>query len=102
MFISVLLFFSCFKVNGEWGDWSTWSTCDVTCGIGNQTKFRECKRSPANKGIWCAWTSETRYCYETPCKQGKGEHFGHLHLHFQIITESCRIHLPHPSPLFTG
>lgn len=26
----------------KWGTWNQWSSCDVTCGIGNQTTTRGC------------------------------------------------------------
>ncbi|KAI8495109.1 hypothetical protein Bbelb_270950 [Branchiostoma belcheri] len=41
-------------VDGGWTDWSPWSACNVTCGVGTETRDRTCTNpAPANGGADC-------------------------------------------------
>ncbi|XP_066297373.1 uncharacterized protein [Branchiostoma lanceolatum] len=37
-------------VNGNWSEWTSWSTCNVTCGLGNQSRSRSCDNPPPQHG----------------------------------------------------
>ncbi|XP_078136081.1 thrombospondin-2-like [Sander vitreus] len=55
--------------NGNWGLWSPWSGCTTTCGEGNITRVRLCKKPPAQKGgRGCTGSAkETQSCNNTLC-----------------------------------
>ncbi|XP_035231349.1 hemicentin-1-like isoform X1 [Stegodyphus dumicola] len=85
-------------VDGEWSDWTNWSPCSVTCGAGEQRRWRacdepppqhggaDCDRSEADEmqirscngslifcpvnGGWSEW-SEWGGCYTPDCKQAE-------------------------------
>ncbi|XP_043936226.1 properdin isoform X2 [Protopterus annectens] len=45
-------------VNGNWGPWGAWSDCPVTCGVGRQTRNRECNNpAPRHNGQPCPGSS---------------------------------------------
>ncbi|TPP66839.1 Hemicentin-1, partial [Fasciola gigantica] len=54
----------CCAVHGEWSNWSSWSACSRTCGIGLQTRERECSQpSPQYGGRLCPGSAkEVRTC----------------------------------------
>ncbi|XP_078378155.1 SCO-spondin-like isoform X7 [Oculina patagonica] len=56
-------------VDGDWSEWSEWSECPVTCGGGQQKRFRECDNPyPAFGGKPCPGNSEeSRLCNTLPC-----------------------------------
>ncbi|PFX32412.1 Hemicentin-1 [Stylophora pistillata] len=56
-------------VHGNWSDWGEWSNCTVSCGGGEQTRYRDCDNPPpAYGGRECLGVSEeTRPCNELPC-----------------------------------
>ena len=70
-----LNFDSCNLTDGNWSDWSSWSTCDVTCGIGNQTQTRLCDNpAPTIGGKNCSVTNidyATKTCLNDPCPIGE-------------------------------
>ena len=40
--------------HGEWADWLEWNSCPVTCGTGNQIRYRTCTDpEPYNSGNDC-------------------------------------------------
>ncbi|XP_019637289.1 PREDICTED: uncharacterized protein LOC109479741 [Branchiostoma belcheri] len=48
-------------VDGVWSPWTVWSACDVTCGVGHQTRNRSCDNpEPLHGGANCTGTSEDR------------------------------------------
>lgn len=56
-------------VHGNWSDWGEWSNCTVSCGGGEQTRYRDCDNPPpAYGGRECLGVSkETRPCNELLC-----------------------------------
>ncbi|GAA55160.1 hemicentin-1 [Clonorchis sinensis] len=51
-------------INGEWSNWSSWSACSRTCGVGLQTRERECTQpAPQFGGRLCPGSAkEVRTC----------------------------------------
>ncbi|XP_078695686.1 coadhesin-like [Branchiostoma floridae x Branchiostoma belcheri] len=48
-------------VDGVWSEWNSWSNCDVTCGVGHQTRNRSCDNpEPLHGGANCTGTPEDR------------------------------------------
>ncbi|GFS05101.1 SCO-spondin-like [Elysia marginata] len=56
-------------IDGEWETWSVWSACSVTCGGGNQSRFRECQ-GPFYGGLSCDGPREmSRICSTNSCPE---------------------------------
>lgn len=50
---------------GRWRSWGPWESCTVTCGIGFQTRYRDCGETPSNN---CQEPfSEIRLCNAKVC-----------------------------------
>ncbi|KAL3880318.1 hypothetical protein ACJMK2_032566 [Sinanodonta woodiana] len=57
-------------VNGGWSFWSDWFTCSVTCGIGVQSRRRQCNRPlPEFGGVQCIgdMIEESQCDTKVPC-----------------------------------
>ena len=46
-----------------WNDWTLWSNCDVTCGVGQETR----SRTPIGERRCEGDSSESRYCTVAAC-----------------------------------
>ena len=57
-------------INGGWSAYGDWSECSLTCGAGQQERFRTCTNPPpSNGGAQCSGSDkETRPCDNGPCK----------------------------------
>ena len=54
-------------VDGSWTAWSRWLDCSVTCGLGQQRRYRNCQGA-ANGGNTCPGAAEEyRDCNAGPC-----------------------------------
>jgi len=101
-------------VDGGWGSWTAYSRCSVTCGVGNQTKYRYCNHPhAAYGGRFCVGDEyETHSCYGIPCpgshttvqNGGWGPWGG-----FSTCTKTCGAgqqtryrNCDHPAPSATG
>merc|ERR1712226_217434 len=59
-------------VDGGWTGWSSWSSCSVSCGMGEETRNRECLNpEPANGGQQCtdngSEETDSRSCFAGNC-----------------------------------
>ncbi|XP_052085503.1 hemicentin-1-like [Mytilus californianus] len=56
-------------VNGGWSNWAQWTTCSSSCGVGLQTRTRQCNNpSTQYGGIYCyGLSSQTRKCNTNFC-----------------------------------
>ncbi|GAB1607433.1 hypothetical protein Ahia01_001026800 [Argonauta hians] len=56
-------------VHGSWSSWSQWGACTLSCGKGQQKRFRTCTRpAPGNGGRSCPGpTEEMSYCNLQNC-----------------------------------
>ena len=59
-------------VDGGFSRWSFWSKCSVTCGVGVETRTRNCTHpKPQGFGKDCVGHStEKRTCPKGPCSEG--------------------------------
>ena len=57
-------------VDGSWGGWVDWSQCSKSCGVGTETRLRNCDSpAPANGGEKCQGKPfESRICNIKQCK----------------------------------
>lgn len=58
------------RCRGEWSCWTDWSPCSVTCGLGVETRTRECRNpgSMDTAGAGCEGSSmDQRPCEMTSC-----------------------------------
>lgn len=56
-------------MDGNWTDWFPWGSCDVSCGLGIETRVRWCSNPlPARGGKDCVGPGfEERPCNDFPC-----------------------------------
>ena len=56
-------------VHGNWTTWTAWGVCTVTCGGGQQRRFRYCTNpEPSNNGRACIGSGiDTQSCNDEPC-----------------------------------
>ena len=60
--VSATLYTSLFPVDGVWAGWSPWTPCNVTCGMGYQSRVRSCN-NPKQGGAPCMGDGvDTRKC----------------------------------------
>ncbi|XP_045170493.2 coadhesin-like isoform X2 [Mercenaria mercenaria] len=64
----------CNMADGNWAAWSSWSNCDVTCGIGVDSRTRTCTNpAPRDGGYDCVGNStEHRTCRRDVCPVSGG------------------------------
>ena len=62
-------FFNNYLVDGQWSEWGSWESCSVTCGDGNQTRYRTCTNpDPDHGGAACDGLAEdSQMCSNSPC-----------------------------------
>lgn len=51
----------------DWDDWGAWSPCSVTCGCGQQVRWRHCITEECVKGLKKA---QIKTCHLRPCDKG--------------------------------
>ncbi|XP_047368539.1 uncharacterized protein LOC124956587 [Vespa velutina] len=51
----------------DWDDWGTWSPCSVTCGCGQQVRWRHCITDDCIKGLKKV---QIKTCHLRPCDKG--------------------------------
>ncbi|KAL2723299.1 uncharacterized protein V1477_019150 [Vespula maculifrons] len=51
----------------DWDDWGAWSPCSVTCGCGQQVRWRHCITDDCIKGLKKA---QIKTCHLRPCDKG--------------------------------
>jgi len=78
-------------VNGGWGEWPEWESCSVSCGGGEQSRFRSCDSpAPEYGGDDCtidgSESSEIQSCNENPCPINGG--WGEW-LDWEVCSVSC-------------
>ncbi|CAG2195918.1 HMCN [Mytilus edulis] len=56
-------------VDGGWSSWAQWTTCSNSCGVGLQTRTRQCNNpSTQYGGVYCnGLSSQTRKCNTISC-----------------------------------
>ncbi|CAD5120562.1 DgyrCDS9128 [Dimorphilus gyrociliatus] len=61
--------------DGQWGGWGAWADCSVDCGLGVQTRRRECNNPrPVHGGKKCAGSaSEVIKCEKGACSTRDGK-----------------------------
>ncbi|XP_053407367.1 semaphorin-5B-like isoform X2 [Mercenaria mercenaria] len=92
-------------VDGSWSDWGSWEACSTTCGVGLQTRHRNCSSpAPLGDGRQCLGeVNEHRLCMPGPCSNGGWSAWGR----WGSCSASCDVGLksrlrtctrPRPSP----
>ncbi|XP_072306545.1 SCO-spondin [Eucyclogobius newberryi] len=56
---------------GPWLQWSQWSVCTVSCGGGQQSRFRLCRSPPCSGLSRQSKTCNTQVCLEVGCPPGR-------------------------------
>ncbi|CAC5380612.1 Coadhesin,Thrombospondin-1,Mucin-like protein,Hemicentin-1,Thrombospondin-2 [Mytilus coruscus] len=62
-------------VNGRWSTWQRWTACSSSCGVGFQTRIRQCNNpTPQSGGVYCYGSpSQTKKCNTVSCPVIDGE-----------------------------
>jgi len=57
------------QVAGGWGRWSGWGQCRVTCGRGEQSRYRQCRNPPQSNVVASCMgnRTDTQTCVKQPC-----------------------------------
>ncbi|KAK2583758.1 hypothetical protein KPH14_009670 [Odynerus spinipes] len=55
------------EYSDDWDDWGAWSPCSVTCGCGQQVRWRHCITDDCTKGLKRA---QIKTCHLKPCDKG--------------------------------
>lgn len=55
------------EYSDDWDDWGAWSPCSVTCGCGQQVRWRHCITDDCIKGLKRA---QIKTCHLKPCDKG--------------------------------
>ena len=72
MYCNISALHSIHLVDGGWGKWKEWKNCTVSCGGGQQSRFRLCdKPEPEFEGKNCTYdgsnSTETQPCNDNIC-----------------------------------
>ncbi|KAK7881858.1 hypothetical protein WMY93_030267 [Mugilogobius chulae] len=62
---------ACSDSSGPWLQWSQWSLCTVSCGGGQQSRFRLCRSPPCSGPRRQSKTCNTQVCLEVGCPPGR-------------------------------
>ena len=68
------IYFSLFKVDGDWGNWGNYGACSKTCGGGTKERTRKCDNpAPAHGGKGCEGSaSQSLECNTLKCPSTPG------------------------------
>lgn len=59
--------------HGAWNGWSSWSQCSVSCGLGEQQRFRNCSRNEDLSTEFCQGSlMQVKSCYHNDCPVNGG------------------------------
>lgn len=58
-------------VDGEWSEWQPWTACSASCGLGSQSRIRNCDNPPpSDAGLNCTYSSREDGYQQRTCSTG--------------------------------
>ena len=75
-------------VAGGWGRWSGWGQCRVTCGQGEQSRYRQCKHPPQSNVVASCMgnRTDTQTCVNQPCPGTYVTYLAHVAMPLPIVS----------------